>query len=109
MTDKEISSIIRTLKAYYPYYYRDVTTPEQAKEVMEVWRTHFGEFDYELVKKAVDKWGGKNSSAPSIADLKSTLFSFYSEIDWEIKDAEPEKAEKLEKWRQLIWIKCRAK
>ena len=110
MTDKEIGSIIKTLKAYYPYYYKDVTTPEQAKEVMEVWRTHFGEFDYELVKKAVDKWGGKNSTAPSIADLKRTLFDFYSHIDWQIKEVTDSKEkEKLERWRNLIWDNCKCR
>lgn len=58
MTEKEIASIIRTLKAYYPYFYRGVTS-EEARAIIDVWMVQFKDYPYELIKKAVDEWGGK--------------------------------------------------
>lgn len=95
MTEKEIVSIIRRLKAYYPYIYRDITT-EEANEIVDAWKTQIGHIDYEVVKKAVDKWGGQKEKAPTIAEFKKSLFDFYLEYDMKYSEVLKEKADQKE-------------
>lgn len=107
MTDKEVIKIIKTLKAYYPYYYRDIT-PEEAKTVVEVWQIQFKNYDYELINKAVHAWGGKNTTPPSLAELKYSLFDFYTEISDEYtrllnEDLNSKELERVKKWREQTW------
>ena len=106
MTEKEVASIIRTLKAYYPYYYKGVT-PEEAKAIIDAWMVQFKEFDYEIIKRAVDMWGGEKETPPSIAELKRYLFRLYGEFDREysrlLKEGTKEEIAKMKRWRELTW------
>lgn len=108
MTEKEIVSIIRTLKAYYPYYYKGITA-EEAKAVVEVWKTQFKDFDLELVKRAVDQWGGRYTTPPSIAEIKHSLFNFHTEYSQEYsrlladKNADPHEVERIKRLKEQAW------
>lgn len=108
MTQQETVTIIKLLKAYYPYFYRDITSDE-AKIVIEIWHTHFREFDYDLIKRAVNKWGGEHATAPSLAEFKRELFYFHSEYSSLysklINDpkADPEEVKRVEKMKSLTW------
>lgn len=108
MTEKETVAIIRVLKAYYPYVYSKIT-PEEAKAIIDVWMVQFKDFDYEIIKRAVDKWGGIKKTPPSIAELKESLFDFYNEYDMAysniLKDpnADPKEVERIERTRNALW------
>lgn len=106
MTEKDIATIIRLLKAYYPYYYKNVTA-EEAKSIIDVWKYQFGEIDYTLVERAVHKWGGTNTNPPTIPDLKHILFTFYHELDQAYskacKDGNTAEMTRIGKQRELIW------
>lgn len=109
MTNEEVRSIINLLKAHYPYFYNNITTKDQANEVVEVWKIQFEGIDYQLVKMTVLDWGKKKEKAPSIAELRKYMFTFYTTIDREVgelrKDpnADPKRIEELERWRNQLW------
>lgn len=106
MTEKDVATIIRALKAYYPYFYKGVTA-EEAKSIIDVWMYQFKEFEYELVERAVHKWGGTNTNPPTIVDLKRILFAFYHELDQAYskacKEGNTVEMIRIGKQRDLIW------
>ena len=108
MTEQETVQIIRQIKAYYPYLYKNITK-EDAKEIVRVWHKQFKDFDYELVEMAVDKWGQRKTTAPSIAEIRSSIFGLNSEMDRRYsellkdKNADKKEIEKIERWRMLTW------
>ena len=93
MTEAEISAVIKRLKAYYPRYYRDITTADQAREVINVWKYQFGDVDKELVETAVDEWGGTQEYPPSIAEIKKTIGKQWTKFDRENTELERAMAE----------------
>lgn len=109
MTDQEVRSIINLLKAHYPYFYNNITTKDQANEIVEVWKIQFEDIDYQLIKMAVLDWGKTKDKAPSIAELRRHIFNFYTTIEMELgtlrKDpnADKKRIEELERWRNQAW------
>lgn len=108
MTDKEVSTLIKILKAHYPYYYKGVTMDE-AKQIIEVWKRQFKDIDYELVEKAVYKWGEKKETPPSIAELKREVFGLYTEYERRYAEltkdgnARPEEIERIGRLKRQAW------
>ena len=108
MTEQETIQIIKQIKAYYPYLYKNITK-EDAKDIVGVWHKQFKEIDYELVETAVDYWGERNTTAPSIAEIKQSVGRFYAEIDEQYskllhdKNADKKEIEKIKRWRKITW------
>lgn len=104
MTQEQVIISIKKLKAYYPYYYSNITK-EDAKAIVELWLEHFGELDYEYMQKALKKWGISNSNPPSIADLRKTIGTLYNEVDilYSKSTFTEEEKEHLGKQRSLLW------
>lgn len=109
MTNEEVRSIINLLKAHYPYFYNNITTKDQANEIVEVWKIQFEGIDYKLIKMAVLDWGKKQDKAPSIAELRRYMFNYYTTVDRELSElyreptADQERIKELERWRIQLW------
>lgn len=108
MTDKEVSTLIKILKAHYPYWYKDVTMDE-AKLIIEVWKRQFKDIDYELMEKVVYKWGETKEKPPSIAELKGSIFGLHDEYSrryselMKDKNARPEEIERIRRLKNQAW------
>ena len=108
MTEQETIKIIRQIKAYYPYLYKNITK-EDAKEIVEVWHKQFKKIDYELVEMAVDNWGGKKTIAPSIVEIKKSIGDLYSEIEaryselYKDESTDKKEFEKIQRWKEIAW------
>lgn len=108
MTEQETVQIIRQIKAYYPYLYKNITK-EDAKSIIGVWQKQFKDIDYEMVEMAVDKWGERHTTAPSIAELKSSIFNLYKDYDRRYSElindenADKKEIEKIARWRDIAW------
>ena len=104
MTEKEIVACIR---AYYPYYYKGITS-EEAQAVVDVWKIQFGNYDYELVKRGIDNWASRKTTPPTVAEIKYSLTDYYSEYDRIYaqlvrENADPKEIERIENIRSAIW------
>ncbi len=108
MTEQETIQIIRQIKAYYPYLYKNITK-EDAKAIVGVWHKQFKDIDYELVEMSVDNWGETHTAAPSLAEIKGNIFTFYSRFDRRyselLKDenADKQEIEKIARLRDMSW------
>ena len=76
MTKEEIIKSIKNLKAYYPYYYSNITKDE-AKEIVEVWEDNFSKIPFDLMKSAIKEWSIRNTKPPTIADLRTIISKNY--------------------------------
>lgn len=107
MTEKEIITCIRLLKAHYPYYYKGITNDEKM-DVIRTWTIHFKNIDYELVEKAIIEWGSKSPAPPSIAELRCGISGLYTDLDRKYsrllkENANAEEIEKVREQREQAW------
>lgn len=104
MTQEQIITSIKKLKAYYPYFYNNISK-EDAKAIVEVWLEHFGKLDYKYMQDALKSWGASKDKPPTIADLRKQIGSYYHKVDdlYSRSALTAEEKEKLEVQRTLLW------
>lgn len=64
--------ILKMLKVYYPYHFKDLSTDEQVL-MLRLWENAFKDEPYKKVVNVINKWVLENKYMPTIAEVKAKL------------------------------------
>ena len=77
MEQLQLTNILTELKLAYPYFFKEMSR-EEAIGMMKIYNEHFGNYDYEVLKKAIFNITSTEDYMPSIARIKKEIADLQS-------------------------------